>query len=78
MEDPTRRRSPGWVRDMTDRELHQVGFRFQWDRREQDLSDRQEWLYDAVCSELEYRRRSARPTWKACSCELCFSPFPED
>lgn len=79
MSDPLeRRRSPGWVRAMSDRELHQIGFRFQHQRQEQDLSRQQEWLFDAVVSELEYRRRHARPTWSACSCELCFSPFPDE
>lgn len=72
---PERRRSPQWVRQMTDRELHQIGFRFNFERQSADLTERQEWLWDAVVSELEYRRRTTRPTWKACACELCFSPF---
>ncbi len=71
-----RRRSPGWVREMSDRELHQIGFRFAHERQEVDLSDAQEWLWDAIISELEYRRRRARPAYTACACELCFSPFP--
>jgi hypothetical protein len=43
-------------------------------RRTQDLSDAQEWLYDACVSELQYRKRTARPTWTACSCWYCFEP----
>ncbi len=40
-----------------------------------DLSNAQEWLYDALISELEYRRRNAIPGWTACSCYLCSDPF---
>jgi len=72
-----RRRSPQWVRAMTDRELHQIGFRFQHERLESGLTERQEWMWDALISELEYRRRRTRPTWRACACELCFSPFED-
>lgn len=72
---PYRRRSPLWVREMSDRELHAIGFRFNHDRQGQDLTDRQEWLWDRVINELEHRRRTCRPSWMACSCELCFSPF---
>lgn len=72
-----RRRSPAWVRALSLRELHAIAMRFDRDRQGQDLTEAQEWLYDALVSELEYRRRQARPTWSACSCWLCFSPFPE-
>lgn len=75
--EPLRRRSPGWVREMSDRELHGIAFRFNHDRQTCDLTERQEWLYDAIISELEWRRRHARPGWTACACELCFSPFPD-
>jgi hypothetical protein len=44
-------------------------------RTSQDLSDAQEWLWDAVVSELEYRHRQAPPL-KRCSCLLCLAPFP--
>lgn len=72
-----RRRSPGWVREMSDSECHSILFRFAHMRESEDLTDRQEWLHDALVSELEYRRRHARPAWKACSCQFCFSPFPD-
>ena len=60
---------------MSDGELHGIAFRFNHERQSADLSDRQEWLYDAIISELAWRRRNAIPGWSACSCELCFSPF---
>ena len=73
--EPERRRSPGWVREMSSRELHAVAERFNRQRTTQDLTERQEWFYDAIISELEYRRRRARPTWSACACYLCIGPF---
>lgn len=76
--DPLRRRSPAWVRSMTSNELHQIAGRFARQMREQDLTERQEWLFDACISELEYRRRVTRPTWRACACYLCVSPFPDE
>lgn len=75
MEEPTRRRTPGWVREMTSQDLHAIATRFNHQRTKEDLSDKQEWFYDAIVSELEYRRRHARPSWSACSCYLCFGPF---
>lgn len=75
---PLRRRSPQWVRDLSERELHQVAFRLHHERTEADLSRGQEWLWEALVSELEYRRRRARWPERRCSCELCFAPFPDD
>jgi hypothetical protein len=75
--EPTRRRSPGWVRAYHSRGLHALAFRLMDLRRSADLSERQEWLWDAVISELEYRRRThPRPAW-ACACQLCVPPFPD-
>jgi len=62
---------------MTLRELHGLAGRFARDRRSVDLSAAQEWLWDALISELEYRRRTTRPSWQRCSCELCVPPFPD-
>jgi len=73
----TRRRSPAWVRAMSSNELHGIAGSFARERQSADLSDAQEWLWDAVISELEYRRRQARPTWSACSCWFCFGPFED-
>lgn len=73
----TRRRSPGWVRALTDREVHAMAFRFSRDRQSVDLSAAQEWLWDRLISELEYRRRTTRPGWQRCSCELCVPPFED-
>lgn len=66
------------MREWSDRELHAVGMRFNIDRKTEDLSLEQEWLYDAIVSELEYRRRRAirAHRWQEqCSCFLCLGPF---
>jgi len=44
-------------------------------RQEADLSPAQEWLFDAIVAELEFRRRRCRPIWTSCSCWLCVPPF---
>lgn len=74
--DLTRRRAPAWVRAYSDRSLHGLGIRLQRDMRHIDISAGQQWLFDAVVSELEYRHRRTRPTARRCSCELCVPPFP--
>jgi hypothetical protein len=71
-----RRRSPYYVRQWSAKSLHAVLGRFDRERRSRDLSEAQEWLYDAMVSELEWRRRHTRPVWQACSCHYCFGPFP--
>lgn len=74
-----RRRSPQWVRAMSSQQLHSIGGKLQRERFEGGgISDRQEALWDAVISELEYRRRRSKSIWDTCSCQLCVSPFPED
>lgn len=75
MLEPRRRRSPLWVREMSSRELHAIAFRFNYDRMTDVLSDPQEWLYDALVSELEWRRSRARWPEHRCSCEICWGPF---
>ena len=72
-----RRRSPGWVRALSDRDVHAIAGRFARQRVSADLTERQEWLWDACISELEYRRRTTRPLWRSCSCYLCVPPFPD-
>jgi hypothetical protein len=72
-----RRRSPGWVRAYNSKALHGLAFKLMNLRTSEDLSDAQEWLWDAVISELEYRRRThPRPAW-ACACMLCIPPFED-
>ena len=73
----TRRRAPQWVRAFSGPALHGLLGRFDRMRTTEDLSDAQEWLYDAAVSELEYRRRRTRPMWRACSCRYCIPPFPD-
>lgn len=74
---PTRRRSPLWLRETTTQDLHAIAGSFDRRRISEDLSSRQEWLYDAVISELEYRRRVTRPIWRSCSCRYCVPPFTD-
>lgn len=71
----TRRRSPGYVRAMSDRALHGLGARLRRDFATVGLTEQQDWLLSGVISELEYRRRVERDPWKQCACELCMSPF---
>lgn len=74
MYDP-RRRSPGWVRSMTSKEVHAVALKFRRDQEHHDLTEAQEWLWGALISELEYRHRNTKPAWQRCACELCVAPF---
>lgn len=71
-----RRRSPGWVRALDDRQLHAVTLRMQYAFWENQSSEQQEWLFDVCVSELEYRRRyRSGHGGVICSCELCLPPF---
>lgn len=72
---PPRRRSPLWVRRMSSEDLHAVAHRFLSLQTTADLTERQEWLWGALISELEYRWRRTRPTWRRCNCGLCRPPF---
>jgi hypothetical protein len=73
----SRRRSPQWVRELTDREVHGIAFNLRNTQAQEDLSDAQEWLWDALMSELQWRRRHTDWPHHRCSCELCFEPFPD-
>lgn len=70
-----RRRSPGYVRAWSSPAIHGVVAKMNRQRMSADLSDAQEWLWEACISELEYRRRTTRPAWRACACQFCFDPF---
>lgn len=70
-----RRRSPAWVRQMDARQLHATAGKLQRLRATDGVSVRQEWLWDALISELEYRRRREKDPWKMCLCEFCCDPF---
>ena len=73
----TRRRSPGWVRAYASPALHGLALKLMRLGEREDLSDAQEWLWSAVVSELEYRRRTERNPWLKCSCMLCIPPFED-
>jgi hypothetical protein len=67
-----------YVAEWSSRALHGTAMMMNRLRMEQDLSERQEWLYDRIIDELEWRFVEdirLRP-WSACSCSLCFAPFP--
>lgn len=72
-----RRRSPYWIREYDSKALHGLALRLMNQQTGRDLSERQEWLWEAVVSELEYRRRNERNPWLVCSCQLCVPPFPD-
>lgn len=74
-----RRRSPLWVRELSDRACHGIAMKLRVESQALDLSPQQEWLWEALISELEYRRRVAmrRRFGSPCTCELCLGPFEE-
>jgi hypothetical protein len=76
-DEPARRRSPRWVRELSDREVHGIAFSLRNQQQQEDLSDPQEWLWEALMSELAYRRRNSSWPDHRCSCELCWEPFPD-
>jgi len=55
--------------------LHGIAGSFFRQMQQRDLSSRQEWLFEQVCAELEYRRQRTRPIWRCCSCQFCVPPF---
>lgn len=70
-----RRRSPLWVREATTRALHGIALKMNHGRTLFELSDPQEWLWDAIISELEWRNAHPLEFGLRCSCYLCVSPF---
>ena len=72
--DPVRRRSPGYIRVMSDGALHGIACRLRLERSQDGCTSHQEWLWDAVISELEYRwRKHTDDPLKRCWCEFCSS-----
>lgn len=72
---PPRRRSPAWLRRRSRDELHAMAHYLLRYQEGADLSEPQEWLWDALISELEYRWRNTKPAWRRCPCGLCHPPF---
>lgn len=68
-----RRRSPGHVRQMDRDALHSLTRRLLREQFDRGISRGQDWLLNALISELEYRhRRESRGTEvRACLCDLC-------
>jgi hypothetical protein len=66
-----------WVRELHSSQIHAMAERFNRNRVSTDLSDRQEWLYDALVSELEFRHRNAGRGEQRCACYLCIPPFED-
>jgi hypothetical protein len=44
-------------------------------QQQEDLSEAQDWLWNAGISELEYRWRATPRGEQRCSCSLCIPPF---
>lgn len=74
---PPRTRGAGYVREWSSGALHAVAIKMDGMRRGEDLSPSQEWLFDNIVAELEFRRRRTRPVWRCCSCWLCVPPFED-
>lgn len=74
-----RRRSPYWVRALSDTATHALAGKLARDSKYcAEFSSHQSWLLDACISELEYRaRRDRRDGIRSCSCEFCCEPFPD-
>ena len=62
---------------MTSREIHGLAFRLQREGMQEPLTEPQEWLWESLMHELEWRRRNTRWPQKRCSCELCWDPFED-
>lgn len=73
---PPRRRTKHYVSEWSSPALHAVAHRFARMRAQEDLSEHQEWLWDAIIEELEFRHRTTKPTWRRCTCAYCVGPFP--
>jgi hypothetical protein len=71
-EPDARRRSPRYVRKMTDRQVHQLCGRLMGKATRGPITLPQEWLLSACFSELEFRaRRDLRAGITPCSCAWC-------
>jgi len=69
-----RRRSPGWVRALSDGALHGICWRLHREFTQDALTPAQDWLLTCVIEELGYRRRHAERvagSLSACHCAMC-------
>lgn len=57
---------------MDSRTLHAIAGKFHRMQHACDLTTRQEWLWEQVDNELQYRRTSESRGWLKCSCWICF------
>lgn len=80
MSEAARRRSPHWVRAMSDQQVHSLTGKLDRDfRYGNPFSDPQDWLLNACIAELQHRaRRDRRDGIKSCVCEWCCGPTLED
>lgn len=72
---PTRRRSKGWMRAKSDRELHAIAGRFFNLYWKGEITPAQDATWEGLISELEYRARNVKPGENRCTCFLCWNPF---
>lgn len=71
-----RRTAPSWVQEATSPALHGIAGRFLRLRAVEGLSERQEWLWDQVIGDLEWRYFDELRPLLRCSCSLCTPPDP--
>lgn len=71
------RHAPLWVQDLDIRQVHAIAFKLNAERTTAELSDAQEWLFDLLVDDLDYRRRNTTWPERRCSCSLCWNPFEE-
>ena len=62
------------MRELPKQTLHRIGGKLYNKSRTEELSAGEEHLWDAVCSELEYRNRRITPADRF-MCLLCCDPF---
>lgn len=76
----SRRRSPGWMRALTDSGVHGLAGRTLRRLTHGVVDeDRAEWVLEAAISELGYRaRRDRRAGIRPCSCQWCVESSSDD
>ena len=73
---PPRRTAPAWVQASTSEALHGIAGRFARQRAAEGLSGAQEWLWDQVIGDLEWRYYAEVLPRDRCTCAFCTPPDP--
>lgn len=72
---PFRRRSAWWMREMSSQSLHRTAGRLYNKLRTDGVSAAEDATLDGLLSELEHRRRRAACPADQCTCMFCCGPF---